>query len=178
MKTRRLLATDWEAFRTLRLQALRADPLAFGSTLQRELAYPEDRWREWAASGAIGDESATFVVEEADGRFLGMAGMFTDRREYRVWGMWVAPEVRGQGLGRALLDFVLSWAETANSKRTVRLEVNPDLRAAVQLYESRGFRPTGRTTPLGHDPPAVAQEMVREPRGPPSGTRRSTLDLR
>lgn len=178
MKIRRLLTADWEAFRALRLQALKTDPLAFGSTLERETAYPEDRWRNWAESGALGDESATFVVEAADGRLLGMAGLFTDRREYHIWGMWVSPEVRGQGLGRDLLDRALSWAESTHPRRAVRLDVNPAQRAAVRLYESRGFRPTGTTTPLGHDPPGVVQGMVRGPSRPPSRRRRPAPALR
>jgi GNAT superfamily N-acetyltransferase len=178
VKIRRLLTTDWEAFRTLRLKALRADPLAFGSTLQREMTYPEDRWRKWAESGALGSESATFVVEAAHGRLLGMAGLFTDRSEYHLWGMWVSPEVRGQGLGRDLLDRVLSWAKSTNPTRAVRLDVNPVQRVAVRLYERRGFRPTGKTTALGHDPPAVVQEMAREPTEAPARKRRRTPNLR
>jgi ribosomal protein S18 acetylase RimI-like enzyme len=178
VRIRRLLTTDWEAFRTLRLQALRADPLAFGSTLSREIAYPKDRWRKWDESGALGDESATFVVEAADGRLLGMAGLFTDRDAYHIWGMWVSPEARGQGLGRDLLNRVLSWATSTNPKRRIRLDVNPSQRVAVRLYESRGFRPTGKTTPLGHDPPAFVQEMAREPTGALASKIRRTPDLR
>jgi ribosomal protein S18 acetylase RimI-like enzyme len=167
MNVRRILANDWEAFRALRLDSLRTDPLAFGSTLERESGYPEDRWRGWAESGAVGDQSATFVVEAADGRLRGMAGLFTDESEYHIWGMWVAPDVRGQGLGRDLLDRVLSWAQSTNPGRSVLLDVNPDQTAAVRLYEDQGFRFTGKTTPLGHHPPAVVQEMARPRAGAP-----------
>ena len=178
MKIRRIFTTEWEAFRTLRLKALRVDPLAFGSTLERETAYTEDRWRNWTESGALGDESATFVVEAAHGQLLGMAGLFTDPSGYHIWGMWVSPEVRGQGLGSDLLDRVLAWATSANSKRAIRLEVNPAQEVAVRLYESRGFRPTGKTDPLGHDPPAVVEEMVCTTTEAPSRKRRDTPDLR
>jgi ribosomal protein S18 acetylase RimI-like enzyme len=169
MEIRRLRSSDWEAFRILRLGALRTDPLAFGSTLERETGYPDDRWRGWAESGALGDESATFVAEAAPGRFVGMAGAFTHHGEYHVWGMWVSPELRGQGIGRDLLDRVLSWARSTNPGRMVLLEVNPGQAAAIRLYEGRGFRSTGRTTPLGHHPPAMVQEMARAPAGTATG---------
>ena len=161
VKTRRLAAADWKAFRDLRLSALKADPLAFGSTLQREEAYPKDRWMSWAESGALGGESATFVAEERPGRLVGMAGVFSDKGEYHVWGMWVSPEYRNRGLGRELLDQLLSWAESTNPGREVCLDVNPVQASAVRLYEARGFRSTGKTSPLGHHEPAVVQEMRR-----------------
>jgi ribosomal protein S18 acetylase RimI-like enzyme len=165
MKIRRVLPTDWEDFRRLRLDALRTDPLAFGSTLERETGYPNERWKGWADSGALGNDSATFVVEAEPGQLVGMAGVFTDHGEYHLWGMWVAPEARGQGLGLGLLNRLLAWADSASPQRTVRLDVNPAQTAAVRLYEARGFRPTGRTTPLGHHPPAAVQEMVLAPGG-------------
>ena len=162
MKIRRVVTTEWKSFRGLRLRALRADPLAFGSSFRRENAYPPHKWREWAENGARGGESATFVAEEPAGRLVGMAGAFTARDAYHVWGMWVSPELRHRGLGRQLLDRVLAWAESTNPSRGVYLDVNPDQLTAVRLYESRGFRATGKTSSLGHHAPAVVQEMRRE----------------
>ena len=163
MKIRRLVPTDWPAFRDLRLRALKADPLAFGSNFRREDAYLPERWRSWVEKGARGKDSATFVAEESDGRLVGMAGVFTDKEEYHVWGMWVSPELRGRGLGRELLDRVLYWAESTNPGREVLLDVNPEQSIAVRLYESRGFSRTGKTASLGHHEPAITQEMRRGP---------------
>jgi GNAT superfamily N-acetyltransferase len=163
MKIRRIVASEWAEFRVLRLAALKADPLAFGSNLQREKAYPPERWQQWARSGASGDETATFIVEVRAGRLVGMAGVFTDRNEYHIWGMWVSPERRGLGLGGKLLRRVLSWVQSTRPKRGVCLDVNPLQTAAVRLYESRGFRSTGKTAPLGHHSPAVVVEMRRTP---------------
>jgi ribosomal protein S18 acetylase RimI-like enzyme len=172
VKIRRLATTDWEAFRDLRLSALKADPLAFGSTLERESAYPEDRWRNWAEGGALGGESATFVAEAAPGRLVGMAGAFSDKGEYHIWGMWVSPEFRSRGVGRKLLDQVLSWAQSSNPSREVCLDVNPVQAAAIQLYERRGFRPTGKSSALGHHAPAVVQEMRRPSPAPAAPKKR------
>ncbi|MFZ1022834.1 MAG: GNAT family N-acetyltransferase [Thermoplasmata archaeon] len=139
------------------------------------MAYPPDRWKKWAESGAVGNESATFVAEVAPGRLVGMAGVFTDNGEYHVWGMWVSPELRRRGLGRKLLDRVLSWVQSANPNREVGLDVNPSQTVAVHLYESRGFHATGKTRSLGHHAPAVVQEMRRKHRAMTAGKKtRST----
>jgi ribosomal protein S18 acetylase RimI-like enzyme len=161
VKIRRLVADEWKSYRNLRLRALKVDPMAFGSDLRRESTYTSDKWMGWAESGASGDEAATFVIEAVPGRLVGMAGLYSDEGKYHLWGMWVAPEYRGRGLGSKLLDRVLSWAEVTRPNREVRLDVNPTQAVAVRLYESRGFRSSGKTLPLGHHPPAVVEEMRR-----------------
>jgi len=93
-----------------------------------------------------------------------MAGVFTAVDGYHVWGMWVSPELRGQGVGRALLDRLLAWTESKELGRSVCLEVNPDQETAVRLYEGRGFKSTSKISPLGHHAPAVIQEMRLDPK--------------
>jgi len=163
MKIRRLRAAEWESFRDLRLSALKADPLSFGSNFVREKGYPETRWKSWAETGALGGDQATFVAEGTARRLVGMAGVFTMQDQYHVWGMWVSPDFRGQGLGGKLLDRVLAWARSTEPGRDVYLDVNPDQSVAVRLYESRGFQVTGKTDSLGHHAPAIVQEMRRDP---------------
>ena len=41
---RRFAANEWRVYRALRLHALRDAPDAFGSTLAREEAFPDDEW--------------------------------------------------------------------------------------------------------------------------------------
>ncbi|MCL6449874.1 MAG: GNAT family N-acetyltransferase [Acetobacteraceae bacterium] len=55
----------------------------------------------------------------------------------------VAPEVRGQGVGRRLACDSLDWLRKAGVRR-VRLEVRPDNVAALSLYKSLGFKVIGR----------------------------------
>jgi len=81
--------------------------------------------------------------------------------------MWVDPRWRGKGIGGELLDAGLAWAASALPGRPVYLEVNPTQTVAIHLYESRGFRPTGVTRPLGHGPRGTVTEMVRSPEGDP-----------
>lgn len=57
----------------------------------------------------------------------------------RIAGMGLAPELRGQGLGRAVMEEVLEEAR-ARRDRAVLLEVFEKNAPAVRLYEKLGFR--------------------------------------
>jgi len=170
----RISVDYWKEFRTLRLDALRTDPLAFGSTVERESAYTDDRWREWTRRGAEGEREATFIATGGTDGLVGMTGVFTVDRECHLWGMWVHPRQRGRGIGGRLLDATLEWIDRAGPESRVVLDVNPDQARAVALYRSRGFQFTEKETALGHDAPAIVRQMVRRgpspsPRGRPTG---------
>jgi DNA-binding MarR family transcriptional regulator/GNAT superfamily N-acetyltransferase len=64
---------------------------------------------------------------------------FHDGEPAEIKRMWVAPAVRGLGLGRRLLAELESAAE-ANGAGTVRLETNRALDEAIALYRSAGYR--------------------------------------
>lgn len=161
-RIRRLRESEWRAFRDLRLRSLRAEPRAFGSTSAREESYPEARWRDWTRRGATSETEGTFVATGSDGRWAGMCGGFSKEGEFHIWGLWVDPSWRGQGIGRALLDAVLAWIDGSSSGALVILDVNPEMSAAVRTYRSRGFTFTGVEAPLGHHPPAIVKRMTRE----------------
>lgn len=165
---RRLLPEDWPAFRELRLRALATDFKAFGSSVAHETAYPESRWKEWAEGGAHGDRQATFVAETFDHRLVGMAGIFHGEDDFQVWGMWVEPSFRGQGLATSLLTLLIEWLDGTFPSSPLRLEVNPDQEAAVRTYRKAGFEFTGRRRTMGHSSgDLVVCEMSR-----PSNPRR------
>jgi DNA-binding MarR family transcriptional regulator/ribosomal protein S18 acetylase RimI-like enzyme len=57
--------------------------------------------------------------------------------------MWVAPDVRGLGLGRRLLGELEKGAAAAGA-RVVRLETNRSLTEAIELYRRSGYREVRR----------------------------------
>jgi len=65
--------------------------------------------------------------------------------------MWVAPEVRGLGLGRRMLRELERHAAAAGAP-TIRLETNRALAEAIQLYRSSGYRevPAFNDEPYAH----------------------------
>lgn len=88
------------------------------------------------------------VVATSDGRIVGCAGLqpvIAGRVELRK--MYLRPEVRGKGLGRTLLQRMLTEACRREFDDVV-LETNHVLGDAIRLYERYGFR---RAKPLpGH----------------------------
>lgn len=60
----------------------------------------------------------------------------------QVKRMWVAPTVRGMGLGRRILAELEAQA-AAHGMHTLRLETNRSLGEAIELYRSAGYREVG-----------------------------------
>ena len=65
------------------------------------------------------------------------------RRDGFIDDLYLVPAVRGQGLGRKLLDFALARAAELGI-RTLHLEVEAGNASATRLYRSVGFAGTGR----------------------------------
>jgi len=162
---RRIRPDEGPSLRALRLHALADAPMAFGSTLAREQAFTDDVWRERAERGAAGVDRVTFVTER-DGRWLGIATGLSrdpdvpDDPRPALVAMFVCPEARGCGLGRALVDAVVGWARERNADG-LTLWVTATNAAAIALYTRCGFRRTGKDKPLDHSPAVETIRMVR-----------------
>ena len=161
IRVRRVEPDDWQSFREVRLRALETEPWAFGSTLSRESGFSEYQWRERISRNSAGSPTATWAAVNRADRFLGIVASARVDGTFHIFAMWVAPERRGHGIAGRLLDAALSWIEQVAPGSPVQLEVNPRAVAAVRLYESRGFRVTGKSTPLDHSPRERVQEMIR-----------------
>jgi ribosomal protein S18 acetylase RimI-like enzyme len=158
---RRAGPDDWRAHRELRLRALATEPWAFGSTLRREQGFPEDQWKGRLGRDSPTSPSATWVAVDSADQLIGTVASARLEGAFHLFAMWVAPERRREGIAGRLLDAALAWVEQLAPGSPVQLEVNPRAIAAVRLYTSRGFRPTGRFAPLEHSPSERVEEMVR-----------------
>jgi len=132
---RRLLAADAEGYRSIRLAALADAPEAFGSDVATESASPVDAFANTLRSGYV---AGAFAGE----RLVAIAGFRALEREKTrhrgdIWGVYVAPEARGTGVGRRLMEHVLDYARTQVLQ--VHLAVTASNAAAVALYEHLGF---------------------------------------
>jgi len=135
---RRLTADDIDILRRIRLDALRSDPDAFGSTLEREESRSDDDWRGWLS------RCATFVAEEEDGAIGLVGGIAHDQLPDAAMliSMWVAPARRAGGVGRQLVEAIVNWARGEDKGRVV-LNVIEGNDSAIALYEKCGFEFTG-----------------------------------
>jgi GNAT superfamily N-acetyltransferase len=145
-RVERLREDDWAIFRELRLRSLLDSPEAFGSTYGDESSWTERAWRDWAAGRWRGGTAVVFAGHGDDGPAVGTATGAEYEAEggvAHVYAMWVAPDARGAGVGRALLDAVAGWARDRGCDRLV-LSVTESNETARRFYEECGFVDTGK----------------------------------
>ena len=130
----------WKVFRDLRLEALKNDPSAFGSSYEEERGFSEDIWR-----GRLKNVLFAFSEEKPIGM---LSYVFSNRIKTKhivsFHGVYVAPRHRGLGIGGKLVKRALSEARKNRHIIKVQLSVNADLRPAVWLYKRAGFEEVGR----------------------------------
>ncbi len=145
MTVRQLAPADAQSFRALRLRGLRESPEAFGSTYEEEVDRPLQMTVDGLA-GATG--SAVFGALDDDGALVGIGGVHRESKrkaQHRagIFGMYVVPEARGRGLGRALLQALVDHAHTLEGLHRLELGVTTTNTAARGLYAAFGFVPYG-----------------------------------
>ena len=151
---------DWPEYRKVRLSALKDSPQAFGSTWQQEVILPDEDWAARTIASASGESGRGFFAIHR-GEACGLVWCLlsdTDPRIAHIYAMWTAPNVRGQGAGRALLEQCISWAKSKGAHH-VHLSVVKDESPAMQLYKSQGFYPVGEPDFLRLGSDLKAQNM-------------------
>ncbi|NNF51220.1 MAG: GNAT family N-acetyltransferase [Gammaproteobacteria bacterium] len=79
------------------------------------------------------------VIEDDAGRILGCGGVHPlDEASCELRKLYFLPELRGRGIGSAMLDRLVKFARQAGFKR-MELETASVLDAAIAIYEARGF---------------------------------------
>lgn len=148
LEVRHVRAGEHERLRAIRLQALATDPAGFTATYDRDAGQAAAWWRRWAEGSGAGDDQRTFVLTDAQDRWLGLALVRRDgnRPDAAVINaMWVAPEARGSGGSRALCDACAGWA-AERGLDAITLTVLADNPRARRAYEAAGFVVQGTTT--------------------------------
>jgi GNAT superfamily N-acetyltransferase len=136
---RPIRADEAEALRDIRLAALADCPTSFTADFNDE----KDRnpWLDRAQQGT-GDGKDLILLAEADGQIVGMTGVLGHsnaklRHNGIVWGVYVRPVYRAQGIGHRLLQAAIAWGR---EKRLVKLVLSVTVgNPARKLYERLGF---------------------------------------
>ncbi len=141
LTVRPLTEADAEIYRAVRLRALKEEPEAFGSSYEESLARPSKSWaqrlRDTVTLGAFIDRSlaGTITFRREEGA--------KERHKGTITGMYVAPEMRGVGLGKALLRETIARARAVPDLEQVNLSVVTANVPARKLYLSFGFEVYG-----------------------------------
>lgn len=113
------------------------------------------------------------VVEDDNGRLVGTVGLYrTGQDSFELRKMYLAPAVRGQGLGKWLLARSLEAARQERARR-VTLETASVLTEAIALYRSFGFRPLPAAHCSARCDQAYVLDITEEHAVPATGTPRA-----
>ena len=133
---------DGRAYGNLRLEALESEPLALGSSAGDFRLLDEDVLRKRLEASDASFTLGAFMGET----LVGIVGFSRNRQERDrgdVVGMFVVPEGRGRGIGRALLTALLDRVRGQEGLERINLGVATHATAARALYRSQGFVPFG-----------------------------------
>ena len=151
---------EWKAYRDFRLRALQEAPGAFAATYADSSTMTEREWEVRLANSPR--ETDLPLAAEVRGELAGMAWGKIEKSApdlARLYQMWVAPEHRGCGVGRKILQEVIEWARSRGARR-VELCVTCGDSPARRLYESAGFSPIDAPGPLRPSSDLMAQTMA------------------
>ena len=157
MRIARLQASDAAEYRRLMLLAYEQAADAFTSTAAERANEPEAFWvRRIADPTGL---SAAFGAFDAHGLVGTVALEFSAKpktlHKALVIGMFVAPEARGTGAARELLQAALACARQRPGIRLLTLTVTEGNEPAIRLYQRAGFdafgvEPLAILTPGGY----------------------------
>ncbi len=140
MLLRTLKPEDATAFQALRLRGLLECPEAFASSHEEEVGTPpaeiERRLKPKPDSAIIGAFREGELVALTGVQREGMTKL---AHKAFIWGVYVAPEARGYGVGSKVVSQALNYAAETLGVRQVNLGVNTKNTAAVALYSKLGF---------------------------------------
>ena len=143
MFIRILTVEDGDALWSLRLRALKDNPESFASTYEETLRNGKEQFIH-----RIHPKEDAFYLGAFE---RGLAGMVYFRRDEgrknnhkgRLMGMYVRPESRGLGVGKALFQEVITQANRLSGLEQLHLMVVTTNDAARSLYRSAGFEVYG-----------------------------------
>jgi len=142
---RQLTEQDAQAVYDFRKIALETDPWAFAESLEELAQISVDEY----AARLRSSTTANFIIGAfQENALVGTTGFYQDKlikRQHKgnIWGVFVLPPARGQGLGRALVLRTIETAKSIPGLDQILLTVSLSQHSARSLYIACGFRPIG-----------------------------------
>jgi ribosomal protein S18 acetylase RimI-like enzyme len=147
MQIRVLTRADVSAFQQLRRERLEREPRAFAESLTEH----DSTTTEAIAKRLELSSLDNFVIGAFSprGQMVGMMGFARNLREKSrhkglIWGVFVQPEWRNQGVARAMLAELIERVKANPGVEKINLTVSADQTAAKRLYRSMGFEVSGQ----------------------------------
>ena len=143
IKIIQLSSKQWQRYREIRLESLREEPQAFGSSYVDMEQRPPAYWQGRLTEAARAEKSWLLFAQEGE-QLIGMIGAFYDEMQETadIISVYVSKTERGKGVGKALMEGILSEIGKKKGIRKAALGVNQEQAAAVGLYRRFGFEVT------------------------------------
>lgn len=130
--------------------------------IEREV-FPDTAWSAAQFWSELAQPNRWYVVHDDGAGVCGYAGLMTVPPTADVQTIAVAPRAQGMGVGRTLLQALLSEAEDAGCTE-VLLEVRADNERAIEVYDVAGFESIARRSSYyGPGSDAVIMRRRRRP---------------
>ena len=139
VEIKKLSADRWKDYRSLRLEALKNDPTAFGSSYGEEMKLSEKEWKRRM-------KNTLFAL--SDNKPIGMiVYVFQKKAKIKhianIFGVYVKREFRNRGIGKNLIESALLLIKENRNIIKINLNVNPRQKSALKLYKKYGFKTIG-----------------------------------
>lgn len=132
---RHLSIKDIDIYKSIRLEALKNNPEAFGATYEEEILYSDEDFRKLLVRLDI---FGAFFEE----RIVGIIGFKAETMQKvshngELVSMYITPDFRNIGVGSALINHAIRHAQ--NQVSQLCLHCITDNQALVRFYEKQGF---------------------------------------
>lgn len=139
MYIRRLTASDTQPYSNIRLEALKDHPDAFAVSHNEE-----KEWRPEKFKARIEADNAIMLGAFEKDRLIGIIKiskqpLYKLRHIAIIGSMYVSPEYRGSGAGKALMTKAISQAKKMKDTEQLHLSVTSTNEPAKKLYAQLGF---------------------------------------
>jgi RimJ/RimL family protein N-acetyltransferase len=136
-----------EAKAILRLMQRSYEESPYLATRREEFDASPTRIKAWIESHLMSPGKLMIVAEHRN-QLIGMID-FTSSSKQRLqhvgeFGLSVAADWQRRGIGRALLQSLITWARASAVIEKIELQVFSENLSAIQLYRSLDFREEGR----------------------------------
>lgn len=141
---RQLKQNDWQAWKNIRLRALKEEPQSFYSSYEEEILQNDEKFKNDLAAHDI---FGAWLEDE----LVGCAGFFVHnllkaKHKGSLYSMFVSKDVRGKKIGEKILKAIIDHAKTKVLQLHLMVVVSNE--AAIKLYLKYGFKIYG-TEPKG-----------------------------
>lgn len=119
-------------------------------------------WSEGALAAACGDRGGEFLIGRVGRRIVGFIIGRSMGDEAEILNLAVRSEVRGKGVGTALVKALLNRYAGGTGVRRTFLEVRESNGVAIAFYEGLGFKEIGRREGYYREPEEAALILTRE----------------